>query len=286
MSTHTPLRLPDTMRREDVGPYLAEVRTHFGLREQDVADRLHIRVRYLQAIEKNTYDQLPGPVYARGYLFTYAEFLGLDADQVVELCFGAEPAPAFTPPPLAARAREHRFEAAQWRNGAILALICAVILLVAAQLRTHRLPSTKPSVPPVPEELLTTQHTLIMPNAQNIDCFLSDEWSACLRSTRGWEITADTENGTIDRRIEAYAASAASPPAETRPPEVKEEKHEAKPKKLLPHAPLSTAPMKQKPLAERTGRRFYRDPNEMEATPAYDYRPMLYDPADRNVVEN
>ncbi len=41
-----------------------------------------IRVKYLSAMEDGDFDQLPGDVYARGFLRNYASYLGLDADEV------------------------------------------------------------------------------------------------------------------------------------------------------------------------------------------------------------
>jgi len=44
----------------------------------------HIRSRYLKALEDERFDVLPGTAYVRGFLRTYAEYLGLDADPFVE----------------------------------------------------------------------------------------------------------------------------------------------------------------------------------------------------------
>lgn len=45
--------------------------------------RTRIRVDHLRALESDDYDAFPAPVYARGYLRTYATFLGLDADALL-----------------------------------------------------------------------------------------------------------------------------------------------------------------------------------------------------------
>ncbi|OYW13360.1 MAG: hypothetical protein B7X02_02370 [Rhodospirillales bacterium 12-54-5] len=206
MSTHTPLRLPDTMQRRDIGPYLASLRVHFGLSEQDVAARLHIRVRYLQAIERGAFDQLPGQVYARGYMFTYAEFLGLDAAQVVELCFGSQRAPEVTPPPLSATARHGRIDAAQWRAGAVVAIVAALALLVIAQLERHTVTTHVETVPPVPEEMLTHNHKMVMATPRTLDCFTTDAWSSCMLSTRVAQTVEEIESGRLDSDIEALAS--------------------------------------------------------------------------------
>jgi cytoskeletal protein RodZ len=42
-----------------------------------------IRRQYLAAMERSAWEELPGGVYARGFLRNYATYLGLDADEVV-----------------------------------------------------------------------------------------------------------------------------------------------------------------------------------------------------------
>jgi cytoskeleton protein RodZ len=57
-----------------------EVR-QIGLRE--VAEASKIGLRYLQAFEQDQFDLLPAPVFAKGFLRQYSEYVGLDADEVV-----------------------------------------------------------------------------------------------------------------------------------------------------------------------------------------------------------
>ena len=52
-----------------------------GLRE--VAEASKISLRYLQAFEQDQFDLLPAPVFAKGFLRQYSEYVGLDADEVV-----------------------------------------------------------------------------------------------------------------------------------------------------------------------------------------------------------
>lgn len=67
-----------------MGRYLAELRTYYGLSIDDVAHKLRFRARYIQAIEEGNLKELPGKVYARGYVYKYAEFLGLNGAETVE----------------------------------------------------------------------------------------------------------------------------------------------------------------------------------------------------------
>jgi len=74
-----------------------------------------IRVRYLSALERGDYRDLPGAVYTKGFLRNYAIYLGLDADDVLrqwrrERGDQVAPAPVVVPPlPLPEPARPMSF---------------------------------------------------------------------------------------------------------------------------------------------------------------------------------
>ncbi len=52
---------------------------------QQVADRLNLTMHFVKAIETDSYEKLPGDVFIRGYLRSYAELLQLDPEYVLEL---------------------------------------------------------------------------------------------------------------------------------------------------------------------------------------------------------
>ncbi len=66
-----------------VNVVLREARERLGIELRDAASMLRIRYVYLQAIEDGRYDALPGAAYAIGFLRSYAEFLGLDGEQML-----------------------------------------------------------------------------------------------------------------------------------------------------------------------------------------------------------
>jgi len=68
----------------EIGSSLRSAREHRKLELADVAQRTHIRERYLQALEDERFDALPGEAYVKGFLRTYADQLGLDGQQFVE----------------------------------------------------------------------------------------------------------------------------------------------------------------------------------------------------------
>jgi cytoskeletal protein RodZ len=54
----------------------ARIRRHLDLMDAEADTK--IRKKYLHALELEEFDVLPGPVFARGFLRTYANYLGLD----------------------------------------------------------------------------------------------------------------------------------------------------------------------------------------------------------------
>jgi cytoskeleton protein RodZ len=69
---------------DGVGNKLHEARTRKQLSLQQVEEATKIRGRYLQAIEDDDWDQLPGDTYARAFIRTYGRFLGLDGERLAE----------------------------------------------------------------------------------------------------------------------------------------------------------------------------------------------------------
>lgn len=78
---------PQSGRQTDlpVGEILRRTRTHYNLSLDDVANYLRIRASQLDALERGDIEQLPGRVYAIGYVRTYAEYLGLDGEKMIAL---------------------------------------------------------------------------------------------------------------------------------------------------------------------------------------------------------
>jgi hypothetical protein len=68
----------------DIGTTLRDARKRQGLELPECELQTRIRARYLTALEEERFDQLPEPAYARGFLRSYANFLGVDARVLVE----------------------------------------------------------------------------------------------------------------------------------------------------------------------------------------------------------
>ena len=68
----------------DIGSTLREARMRERIDISEVEARTKIRAKYLRAIENEEWDLLPGPVYAKSFLRTYGDFLGLDSRMLID----------------------------------------------------------------------------------------------------------------------------------------------------------------------------------------------------------
>lgn len=76
-----------------LGDKLKEARENLGLSLREVEEATKIRKKYLQALENEEFDVIPGKTYAKGFLKIYAKFLNLDYKEILE-----EFESIFTPP--------------------------------------------------------------------------------------------------------------------------------------------------------------------------------------------
>jgi cytoskeleton protein RodZ len=68
----------------EIGNTLREARLRRGLDIAECEAETKIRAKYLRALEEEEFDLLPAPSYVRGFLRTYAEYLGLDGQLVLD----------------------------------------------------------------------------------------------------------------------------------------------------------------------------------------------------------
>ncbi len=104
----------DTLRRE------RELR---GVDLREVAEATKISIRFLQALESDRIDVLPGGIFPRAFVRQYASYLGLDPDRTVAEFVYAYGQHAGQPAPAPARSRPARGR-----------LLIAVIVLALAAL--------------------------------------------------------------------------------------------------------------------------------------------------------
>lgn len=71
------------MSPSPLGETLRRARTAQGIRIEDAERVTRIPRKYLEALELENFGILPAPVYARGFLRSYAGFLGLEANDLL-----------------------------------------------------------------------------------------------------------------------------------------------------------------------------------------------------------
>nr|WP_062050839.1 helix-turn-helix domain-containing protein [Bacillus sp. JCM 19034] len=68
----------------ELGQHLKETREQKNISLDDLQRTTKIQKRYLSAIEEGQYDRLPGQFYARAFIKTYAETIGLDPEELFD----------------------------------------------------------------------------------------------------------------------------------------------------------------------------------------------------------
>jgi len=78
-----------------------ELKRERKLREislREVSESTKISLRYLEALERNDFDNLPGGVFNRGFVRAYSEFIGVDPEAMVNSYVLEERAAGISPP--------------------------------------------------------------------------------------------------------------------------------------------------------------------------------------------
>jgi hypothetical protein len=68
----------------EIGSTLRETWVRRKTTLQQAEDDTKIRVKYIQAMENDDFDLMPSPAYVKGFLRTYTDYLGLDADVMLD----------------------------------------------------------------------------------------------------------------------------------------------------------------------------------------------------------
>lgn len=137
-----------------VGEILRRTRLHYGQSLQQVEVVLRIRASQLHALETGDHSQLPGRVYALGFVRSYSEYLGLDGDKMVQLFkqqFGGKQKKPDMSFPVAAS--ESKVPNAFIIAGSLFGVV-VLIGFIAFMLFPR---AEKNEIPPVPEDLTKSQ---------------------------------------------------------------------------------------------------------------------------------
>lgn len=107
----------------ELGNTLSRARRARGITLEDVERDTHVSRRYLQALENEDFSIFPAPVYARGFLRTYARYLGLNPDDLVRAfpSSGNEPKTNIKTMPVMGRSASSMFDMS-WLVAGLVAL--------------------------------------------------------------------------------------------------------------------------------------------------------------------
>jgi cytoskeleton protein RodZ len=148
-----------------VGENLRRERLKRNLELEEISRELKISMRFLQAIENDQYDKLPGGVFAKSFARQYARLLGLNeediAGQVQQVVGPVEvPQPVETPKPMAFSSihvpkvdewqtvGDKRFHWSGWLSAVVLVAVMLVCSAVYAWLQRPKATVTAHANPP------------------------------------------------------------------------------------------------------------------------------------------
>jgi cytoskeleton protein RodZ len=126
-----------------IGEVLKRTRTRLKVDIGTAERETKIRTKYLRALENEEWDTLPGPTYVKGFLRTYASYLGLDSDALVdeyrrtiERSPVAERPYLFSEPLLERRRRPLQAQRRSWTQVlAIIGILAVAVVAVIAVVR-------------------------------------------------------------------------------------------------------------------------------------------------------
>jgi hypothetical protein len=75
----------EAMAQTELGNQLRRARENKGVSLEDIEKATGIRKRYLAAMEEGRFDALPGQIQLRGFLRNYANYVGLNGDEMLSL---------------------------------------------------------------------------------------------------------------------------------------------------------------------------------------------------------
>lgn len=135
---------------ESIGAYLRRTRQARSMSVNEVSRATRIPVNAIERIEADHFDDLPGEVFARGFLKAYAGSVGLAPDEVLARYTAARRVVSVEPRPLAmpvARSGTRRFGVAI--AFVLLLLLFTLALSIVLRPRGHDRPTELSQLPAV-----------------------------------------------------------------------------------------------------------------------------------------
>jgi cytoskeletal protein RodZ len=112
---------------QSVGQYLRHEREAKQLNVEEIARATRVPMSSVERIESDQFDELPGEVFVRGFLKSYARALGISPDDVLARYTASRRVAWVTPLPLSSPARPQ-----SGRFGVAIAFVLLLILFTLA----------------------------------------------------------------------------------------------------------------------------------------------------------
>jgi cytoskeletal protein RodZ len=133
----------------EIGNSLREARVRRGIDFAQAEVATKIRGKYLRALEEEQFDTLPAETYVKGFLRTYAEYLGLDGQLYVDeynsrFVIGEEQSEARARRSAARPQRRNR----RIETNVVLIALAAIAVLTVIVISAWKASGGKPTAPP------------------------------------------------------------------------------------------------------------------------------------------
>jgi cytoskeletal protein RodZ len=113
---------------QTVGSFLRQEREAKGMSIEEVARATRVPMSSVERLESDQFDELPGEVFVRGFMKSYARAVGLDADEVLARYTASRRVAWVTPLPISSPTRPARTK----RYGVAIAFVLLLILFTLA----------------------------------------------------------------------------------------------------------------------------------------------------------
>ena len=186
----------------EIGNSLREARYRQQLELSEVEQATKIRSRYLKALEEEAFDALPAQTYVKGFLRTYADYLGLDGQLYVDEYNSRYSAGGEEPrEPVVAKRTAPSPHRRLERRGVLLALagigVLVVVVIAAFTFGGHdntgsRIPNLGPSTPKAHAKAKTHKAVVVPARPARFRFFVVSTGGNCWMEVRNYSVNGRT----------------------------------------------------------------------------------------------
>lgn len=189
----------------EIGNSLRAARERQGLGYPEIELATKIRAKYIRALEEEDFTAIPGDAYMRGFLRTYADYLGLDGEVYVEE-YASRNISSWRDelPPRPARRRVPRRDRHLERR-AVLLVLAGIVTVTVLVFVAWRYGGSSSPVPGVGTQTQQQQHRTAAPHQLVLRGTAGGTYVEVRRNTRSGEIVLQ---GTVGAgEIDKFAGS-------------------------------------------------------------------------------